>query len=193
MASHHGIRVDYSSKTRRIILMLAASSLPSSASFKHSCHDASSAPRPPRRGHALLAASDGDHNQHCHRDIERFIIASAFAIIPWFGWDILSANVAMPPAAHALQERNEVLCNTGFFTNVGAWYCTDIGNIGDEGKSTALSNEAEARVDSLMSKFDFDDGDDIGVVEMKGKSDKSADTGNGGSGDSVKVELRATE
>ncbi len=67
--------------------------------------------------------------------------------------------MALPLAAHALQEKNKVLYTTGFFTNVGAWYCMDIGNIGDEGKSKGLSNEAEARVDLLMSKFDFDDRD----------------------------------
>jgi hypothetical protein len=61
--------------------------------------------------------------------------------------------------AQAIQERNEALCSTGFFTNVGAWYCTDIGNIGDEGKSKDLSVEAMSTVDSLMSKFDMKDGD----------------------------------
>jgi len=65
----------------------------------------------------------------------------------------------LPPSAYALQERNEALCNTGFFTNVGAWYCTDIGNIGDEGKSKPISEESVASVDSLMSKFNIDDGD----------------------------------
>ena len=51
------------------------------------------------------------------------------------------------------------MCNTGFFTNVGAWYCTDIGNIGDEGKSKELSIEAMSTVDSLLSKFDINNGD----------------------------------
>lgn len=36
---------------------------------------------------------------------------------------------------------------------------TDIGNIGDEGKPKPISGEAEASVDSLMSKFDIDGGD----------------------------------
>jgi hypothetical protein len=50
-----------------------------------------------------------------------------------------------------------VLCGTGFFTNVGAWYCTDIGNIGDEGSSKPLSKQEASSVDSLMSKFNFED------------------------------------
>ena len=50
-----------------------------------------------------------------------------------------------------------MLCGTGFFTNVGAWYCTDIGNIGDEGSSKPLSKQEKSSVDSLMSKFNFED------------------------------------
>ena len=50
-----------------------------------------------------------------------------------------------------------MLCGTGFFTNVGAWYCTDIGNIGDEGSSKPLSKQEASSVDSLMSKFNFED------------------------------------
>lgn len=41
-------------------------------------------------------------------------------------------------------------------------YCTDIGNIGDEGQSKPMSQEAESSVDSLMSKFDLDGGDSKG-------------------------------
>ncbi|KAL3815650.1 hypothetical protein ACHAXA_006925 [Cyclostephanos tholiformis] len=190
MASHHGKRVDYSSPTRRLIPFLALSALPSFASFHPPCRDVtSSVSRPHHRGPAVHAASDEDHNYH-HRDRERFIVASALVIIPWFlGLDRQVPNMAMPPAAHALQERNEVLCNTGFFTNVGAWYCTDIGNIGDEGKSKALSDDARARVDSLMSKFNFDDGD-IGVDAGGGSDQSDVDTGKRGGGDSAKVAAR---
>ena len=67
---------------------------------------------------------------------------------------LLALHALSVQPAFALKERNEALCSTGFFTNVGAWYCTDIGNIGDEGKSKDLSPEAESAVDSLMSKFD---------------------------------------
>jgi hypothetical protein len=69
-------------------------------------------------------------------DVQRFLVASTLAIASLFvggttihndGRPTLSFSILMPPAAHALKEKNEVLCNTGFFTNVGAWYCTDIG------------------------------------------------------------------
>lgn len=65
---------------------------------------------------------------------------------------VVAAMIPTQPAS-ALQERNEALCNTGFFTNVGAWYCTDIGNIGDEGKPQPMSGGEEASIDSLMGKF----------------------------------------
>eukprot|EP00578_Thalassiosira_sp_NH16_P014965 CAMPEP_0181108730 /NCGR_PEP_ID=MMETSP1071-20121207/17789_1 /TAXON_ID=35127 /ORGANISM="Thalassiosira sp., Strain NH16" /LENGTH=253 /DNA_ID=CAMNT_0023192359 /DNA_START=58 /DNA_END=817 /DNA_ORIENTATION=+ len=127
----------------------------------------------------------------------RLAIASSMAILPFIGsWSndnnnnnynnihnintmsptTASSSIIMhPPAAYALKERNEALCNTGFFTNVGAWYCTDIGNIGDEGLSKPLGDEAERSVDSLMSKFDL--GGDIDVV-----GSDSGGRADGGSG-----------
>ena len=104
----------------------------------------------------LEVASDSNDNIDCCCDYSRRIIiaSSAFvtAAVPYF---------TSTQMAQALQERNEALCNTGFFTNVGAWYCTDIGNIGDEGKSKELSVEAMSTVDSLMRKFDINNGDFI--------------------------------
>ncbi|KAL7468546.1 hypothetical protein ACHAXS_008765 [Conticribra weissflogii] len=76
-----------------------------------------------------------------------------------------------PSAANAIQPKNEALCNTGFFTNVGAWYCTDIGNIGDEGRSKPLSGGEEERLDGLLGKLNFDSG---------GNVDDDYDDGNGG-------------
>lgn len=112
-----------------------------------------------------LSAIDDDNNS-CNpsqqdANISRYIVASILAISPFLSWDIHKSptSIMLPPSAYALQERNEALCNTGFFTNVGAWYCTDIGNIGDEGKSKPISEESVASVDSLMSKFNIDDGD----------------------------------
>ena len=89
--------------------------------------------------------------------------AAIIGILPFLGWNASPHPAESsqpftffpPPAANALQEKNEALCNTGFFTNVGAWYCTDIGNIGDEGKSKPLAGKEEASVDSLLSKFDL--------------------------------------
>jgi hypothetical protein len=132
--------------------------LPSTTSFKPSCRIISSVPCLLHCGSTIIAALD-DNNNDRQGNHKRFIIASALAIIPYFGWEPQFPIMALPLAAHALQEKNKVLYTTGFFTNVGAWYCMDIGNIGDEGKSKGLSNEAEARVDLLMSKFDFDDRD----------------------------------
>ena len=188
MASHRCNCIIYSSPTPCLLMMsLALLFLPTSASFKPPCRDVVSFSRPSHRGSAILAALDDDNNDR-HRDYKRFIIASAFAIVPYFGWDPQSTIMVIPPAAHALQEKNEVLCNTGFFTNVGAWYCTDIGNIGDEGKSKALSDEANASVDSLMSKFGFDDGE-FGAG-AKGNRDLANETGNNGNGDTAKVATR---
>lgn len=62
-----------------------------------------------------------------------------------------------PPPAQAIQERNELLCGTGFFTNIGAWYCTELGNIADEGKSGELSKQQDQTADSLMSKLGVSD------------------------------------
>lgn len=83
---------------------------------------------------------------------KKMFISSILSILLFLS---LGPNSITPPHANAIQEKNEALCNTGFFTNVGAWYCTDIGNIGDEGKSKELSPNEEASVDSLMSKFDL--------------------------------------
>mmetsp|Transcript_6003 Transcript_6003/g.9796 ORF Transcript_6003/g.9796 Transcript_6003/m.9796 type:complete len:151 (-) Transcript_6003:80-532(-) len=91
------------------------------------------------------------------KSFNRVFVASTIAILGWSGGDIHNVEILHPPPAYALKEKNEVLCNTGFFTNVGAWYCTDIGNIGDEGQVKPLSKNDEASVDSLMSKFNFDD------------------------------------
>jgi len=74
------------------------------------------------------------------------------------GWGMLFGTVAVvaPKPANALKDRNEQLCKTGFFTNIAQYYCTDIGNISDEGVSKGPSTEEADKMDSLMSKFDFD-------------------------------------
>lgn len=72
----------------------------------------------------------------------------------------------------ALQERDEALCGTGFFTNIAQYRCTDIGDISDEGKSKGLSSSQEGAVDSLMSKFNMDDS----VIVDASSSDDSAKT-----------------
>jgi len=115
------------------------------------------------------------------KSLNRVVIASTFAILGWSGdHHHLDMNLNHPPPAYALQERNEALCSTGFFTNVGAWYCTDIGNIGDEGQVKPLSKKDEVSVDSLMSKFNFEDsstteGDSSGKQGGNGESEKTDD------------------
>jgi hypothetical protein len=59
--------------------------------------------------------------------------------------------------ALALQEKNEALCNTGFFTNIWQYKCTDLGDIEDEGKSRKLSSSEESATESLMSKLMMDE------------------------------------
>lgn len=68
------------------------------------------------------------------------------------------SSVAMQSQpALAVKERNEALCKTGFFTNIGAWYCTDIGDISDEGVAGSLSKTQDETADSLMSKLGLSD------------------------------------
>jgi hypothetical protein len=68
---------------------------------------------------------------------------------------VASALISSPLPASALQERNEVLCGTGFFTNIWQFRCTEIGDISDEGVATKLSNAQQESIDSLMSKFEM--------------------------------------
>jgi hypothetical protein len=55
--------------------------------------------------------------------------------------------------AQAVKPRNEMLCGTGFFTNIWQYKCTDLGDIEDEGKIKAMSTEEESKMDSLMGKL----------------------------------------
>ena len=127
---------------RSIVLLLASLSL--SASF-----------RLPQQVERKVAVPSSECN--VQQSLNRVIIASTLAVLGWCGDDNNHRLNLYPPPAYALQERNKVLCGTGFFTNVGAWYCTDIGNIGDEGSSKPLSKQEASSVDSLMSKFNFKD------------------------------------
>ena len=58
------------------------------------------------------------------------------------------------------------------------WQGTDIGNIGDEGKSKPISVEAEASVDSLMSKFNIDGEDFTDDIKGNKNNDMNNDNGN---------------
>lgn len=62
----------------------------------------------------------------------------------------------LPRSAWAVQERNEALCGTGFFTNFMEYRCTEIGDISDEGLPGGLSDSQSQRADALLSKFQLD-------------------------------------
>mmetsp|Transcript_28588 Transcript_28588/g.42269 ORF Transcript_28588/g.42269 Transcript_28588/m.42269 type:complete len:161 (-) Transcript_28588:309-791(-) len=81
----------------------------------------------------------------------------------------------LPSNAYAIKERNEALCGTGFFTNIAQYYCTDIGNISDEGNVKDLTSSQAETTDSLMSKLgiDTDFEEDIGQSNSKDTSGKS--------------------
>mmetsp|Transcript_28646 Transcript_28646/g.60448 ORF Transcript_28646/g.60448 Transcript_28646/m.60448 type:complete len:178 (-) Transcript_28646:1734-2267(-) len=140
-----------------------------------------------------IISDDATVGRSLQQDFKRFTIASTLAIAPFLGgWDdVHNPTVIQPPAAHALQKKNEVLCNTGFFTNVGAWYCTDIGNIGDEGKPKALSTDAETSIDSLMGKFDLDGGDFTDT--LAGKNEVQANKNKAGESDKGGAKVAKTE
>jgi len=57
-----------------------------------------------------------------------------------------------------VQDRNEALCGTGFYTNIWQYKCTDLGDISDEGSAKGLSASEEGAADSLLSKLDLGDG-----------------------------------
>lgn len=121
-----------------------------------------------------------DHLQ----SFSKVVIASSIAILGWSGdYDYRHVDMHHPPSAYALKEKNEVLCNTGFFTNVGAWYCTDIGNIGDEGQVKPLSKKDETSVDSLMGKFNFDDSSTFIEGDSSSSINQSANVDSGKTND----------
>jgi hypothetical protein len=62
----------------------------------------------------------------------------------------------VPRSAWAVQERNEALCGTGFFTNFMEYRCTELGDISDEGLPGSLSDSQSERADALLSKFQLD-------------------------------------
>lgn len=71
--------------------------------------------------------------------------------------------------ALALKERNEVLCGTGFFTNIAQYLCTDIGDISDEGRPKKFDEKEVGSMDSLMSKMGVTEAVDDVQQEMSRK------------------------
>jgi hypothetical protein len=79
-----------------------------------------------------------------------FVGAACFTSIGLMG----GANEAL-----AVKPRNEMLCGTGFFTNIWQYKCTDLGDIEDEGKIKTVSAEEEAKMDTLMGKLSMAGGE----------------------------------
>jgi hypothetical protein len=71
----------------------------------------------------------------------------------------------------AVKERNEMLCGTGFFTNIAQYMCTDIGDISDEGRSKNFDEKELGSMDSLMSKMGVTEVADDVQQEMSPKKD----------------------
>jgi len=69
------------------------------------------------------------------------------------GFAFLAVNLPLP--ATAVQERNEALCGTGFFTNIWQYKCTDLGDISDEGIGKELSSSETTAADALLSKMNL--------------------------------------
>ena len=73
-----------------------------------------------------------------------------------------AAAAMLPSPAHALKQKNEALCGTGFFEHIYEYKCTAIGDIEDEGYSKGLSQAETGLTDSLMGKLGVDSGDAFG-------------------------------
>ena len=60
-------------------------------------------------------------------------------------------------SASALEERNEMLCGTGFFTNIAQYKCTEIWDISDEGKAKSVSEKELGSMGSLLQRMGIED------------------------------------
>ena len=92
---------------------------------------------------------------------------------------ILPTSTPLKPAvtvANAVEERNELLCGTGFFTNIYQYKCTEIGDIEKEGISRDLSSEELSSVSSLMEKLELGSTSSSGSGSGEGESSAAATT-----------------
>jgi hypothetical protein len=75
--------------------------------------------------------------------------------------------------ASALEARNEMLCGTGFFTNIAQYKCTDIGDISDEGKAKKMNEQELGSMESLLGKMGVEDSvEDIQKEQKQKPGDK---------------------
>ena len=75
-------------------------------------------------------------------------------------------------ASNALEPRNEVLCGTGFFTNIAQYKCTEIGDISNDGKVKKIKQEEQATMDSLLAKMGVEDSVDDDVQDQSKEKQK---------------------
>ena len=92
-------------------------------------------------------------------------------------------NIPVPAVANAIDERNELLCGTGFFTNIYQYKCTEIGDIENEGKSKDLSSSELSSVSSLKDKLESTSSSS--TSSSKGSKDADSTTKTTSSGDSM--------
>ena len=95
------------------------------------------------------------------------------------GLTAAAALACGPSPAHALKQKNEALCGTGFFEHIYEYKCTAIGDIEDEGYSKGLSQAETGLTDSLMGKLGVDTGDAFGdydASKKKGSESKASKT-----------------
>jgi hypothetical protein len=115
-------------------------------------------------------------NRHQSSSKTPSICSSKRRALLFFG--AASTFLVVPPPAQAIQERNELLCGTGFFTNIGQWYCTDLGNIADEGNPGELSKQQDKTADSLMDKLGLSDASSTDTESNDKKSNAEKETQN---------------
>ena len=87
---------------------------------------------------------------------------------------LVATSSARP--SHAVQPRNEALCQTGLFENFLEYRCTPVGDIQDEGVAKALLSQEEATTDSLLLKLGSGGSDEMTTNAYSLKEKASDDT-----------------
>jgi hypothetical protein len=75
--------------------------------------------------------------------------------------------------AMALKTKDEMLCGTGFFTNIAQYKCTELGDIWDEGKPKEFNAQELGSMESLMGKIGK-------TLDDEQSEDKGKSIGKGG-------------
>jgi hypothetical protein len=119
-----------------------------------------------RSEHCFLVLLLASHSASClsvQRNLRRNS-SDGSARRTFFARSILSAFVVVvgnsaleTQEALALEERNEILCGTGFFTNIAQYKCTEIGDISGEGKAKKVNEQELRSMESLLGKMGLED------------------------------------